>query len=269
MLRPGIFCAAVTALLAGGAVAQDRQSALEELAPTGKLRVAIGVGPAASASWAVKDPTTGEPRGVTVDLGKALAAKLGVPLAFVLYASSGEVIEAAATGAWDVAFTPVDAERKQKVDFAPDYYLSTSTFLVPAGSLIQTIGDVDRPGVRVFGVENTATIRTARRALKNTTVTGTQGAFEILDLLRDGKADAAALGRESLQGLAAQLPGARILEGHFHAAGTAPAVPKGKPAALAYVTEFLEEAKRDGTVRRALDNAGFKNGAVAPAGSRS
>ncbi len=257
------------ALGGDAALAQDKEAALKELAPSGMLRVGIGVGPAASAYWAIKDPATGKPRGVTVDLGTALAEKLGVPVELVVFASSGEVIDAADKNQWDVAFTPVDEERKKRVDFGPDYYLSTSTFLVPAGSKIQSIAEVDRAGVRVIGVENTATIRTARRVLKNTPVVGTRGAFELVDLLRDGKADAAALGRESLQGLAPQVPGSRILDGYFHAAGTAVAVPKGRPAALAYVSAFIEEAKQNGLVRRALDGMGFKDSPVAPAGSRT
>ena len=261
---------AVLALLIGGvAMAQDQAAVLQELAPTGKLRVGIAVGPAASALWATKDAATGQPRGVTVDLGAALARRLGVPVEFVVHKSSGEIIEAASTGAWDVSFTPVDAERKAKVDFGPNYALGESTYMVASGSTIQTIAEVDRPGVRVVGVENTATIRTARRTLKNTSAIGAKSLDEAVEMMRKGEADAIALGRESLASLAPKLPGARILEGYFHATGTAIAVPKNKPAALAYASEFIEAAKADGTVRRAFDDAGMKNAKVAPPGSRS
>jgi polar amino acid transport system substrate-binding protein len=86
--------------------------------------------------------------------------------------------------------------------------------------------------------------------------------------VRAGKVDAAAAGRETLTGIAAQLPGARVLEGAFHREGVAVAVPKNRPAALAYVTEFIEVAKASGVVRRALDDAGFKDAVVAPPASR-
>jgi polar amino acid transport system substrate-binding protein len=250
-------------------MAQDNAAVLRELAPTGKLRVGIAVGPAGSALWATRDPATGEPRGVTVELGRALAQKLGVPAELVVHASSGEIIEAADKGAWDVAFTPVDAERKTKVDFGPNYALGESTYMVRPGSPIQSIAEVDRAGVRVVGVENTATIRTARRTLKNTQAIGATSLDEAVEMMRKGEADAIALGRESLNSLAPKLPGARILDGHFHATGTAIAVPKNKPAALNYVTEFIESAKKDGTVRRAFDSHGMKDSPVAPAGSRS
>ena len=262
--------AATLALLIGGAVmAQEKSAAVTELAPTGKLRVGIAVGPAASALWTIRDPATGRPRGVTVDLGTALAQRLGVPVELVEYKSSGEIIEAAASGGWDVSFTPVDADRKARVDFGPNYALGESTYMVAPGSSIKSIEEVDRPGVRVVGVENTATIRTARRTLKNTAAIGAKSLDEAVEMMRSGKADAIALGRESLASLAPKLPGARILDGHFHATGTAIAVPKNKPAALAYATEFIEAAKADGTVRRAFDAAGMKDAKVAPAGSRS
>src|SRR5688500_14787562 len=95
------FGAAALALLIGGAaMAQDKAAALKELAPTGKLRGGVAVGPAASALWATKDPATGQPRGVTVDLGTALAQRLGVPVELVVHKSSGEIIEAASAGTW-------------------------------------------------------------------------------------------------------------------------------------------------------------------------
>ncbi len=268
-MRRALLGLAVLLFAAGGVSGQERGDVIKELAPTGSLRVAVAVGPAASALWATRDPASGKPRGVTVALGAALAEKLGVPVVFVEHKSSGEIIEAAAGGTWDVGFTPVDDERKAKVEFGPNYALGESTYMVAPGSAIKSIEEVDRAGVRVVGVENTATIRTARRTLKNTEAIGTKGLDEAIDMIRNGKADAVALGRESLESLVDKIPGARVLDGYFHATGTAIAVPKGKAVALRYVSEFIEAAKQDGTVRRALDASGLQKAKIAPAGSRS
>ena len=249
--------------LAACASVPDEQ-ARRELAPTGSLRIAVGVGASPSAFWAIKDPATGAPRGVTVDLGRALAAKLGVPLELVVYANSGEIVAAGPKGEWEVTFVPMDDARRKVLDFGPAYYLSTSTYMVRAGSPIRTIAEVDRPGVRVAGVANTATARSAIASLKQTKLLSFRTGDELVEKMRAGEVDAIALGRESLGGLLPKLPGARILDGHFHAAGTAVAVPKDRPAALAYVREFVERAKTDGTVRAALDRAGFSDLPVAP-----
>lgn len=235
-----------------------------DVAPGGALRVGIGVGPVPSAFWATRDPATGRPRGVTVDLATAMASDLGVPLKLVEYPNSGEVTNAGSRGEWDVAFMPVDEARARMVDFGPAYFLTKSTYLVPAGSSIRTLAEVDRPGVRVAGVEGTTTARSAQRAMKNNTVKTYRTADELFELIRTGQADAIALGRESLAGMQAKLPGSRILDEYFQATGTAVAVPKDRPAALAYVTRFVAKAKTDGTVRRALDAVGLKAAEVAP-----
>lgn len=258
-LFAALVCPLVCALLAACAA-----SPANEVAPAGTLRVGVGVGPVPSAFWATRDPASGEPRGVTVDLARALAKDLGVSLKVVAYANSGEVTNGGPKGEWDVAFMPVDDVRARMVDFGPAYYLTESTYLVAAGSPIRTLADVDRPDVRVAGVEGTTTSRSAQRSLKNNTVRNYRTADELFELMRSGNADAIALGRESLAGMQAKLPGSRILDGHFQATGTAVAVPKGRAAALAYVTAFMEKAKKDGTVRSALDAAGLKGSPVAP-----
>ncbi len=190
-----------------------------KLAPTGRLRVGIAVGDAISAVWTKRDPATGQPRGPTVDLAQIFSERTGLPLVLVEYGSSGEIIEAASSGNWDVSFTPVDEERKVIVDFGPNFALGESTYMVPKGSAIFNLSDVDRPGVRVFGVENTATIRSSRRSLKNTTAVGLASLSEVLEKFRGGQADAIALGKESLLSILPEFPGARILDGNFLACG--------------------------------------------------
>jgi polar amino acid transport system substrate-binding protein len=237
-----------------------------ELTPTGKLRVGVAIGPTIGAGNVAMDAATGKPRGIAVDLGKELADRLGVPVEYVPYPNSGALTEAAGSGAWDVAFLPVDDERKKKVAFGPAHMVLQSTYLVAPGSAIKTHADVDRLGARVAGIENTATTRAAQRSLKTVTIVNVKTADELLQLLRTGQAEAVVQSREALTGLSAKLPGARVLDGSFLNSFVAVAVPRTRPAALAYVTRFIEEAKASGLVRRALDNAGLKSSVVAPAG---
>jgi len=238
-------------------------AALEELAPTGKLRIGVAAAPSRSALFVVKD-ANGEPSGVTVDLGRELARKLGVPVEFVVASNTGELVSATSSGAIDVAFMPVDDERRKKLDFGPAYFVIESTFLARPDSDINSLVDVDRPNIRVIGIANTATIRAAGRWLKNTTITATPSVDEAMEMLHSGRADAFALTHDSLPPLAAGLPGSRILDGTFLRADIAIAVPKGRPNALAYASAFMEDAKRSGIVKRAFDDAGLKGLEVAP-----
>lgn len=263
----GLFLCAMLAACAAP-VAKAPPAALAELASTGKLRAGIAVGSVSSPTWSVRDPATGEPRGVTVDLARELAAQLGVPLQLVPYPNSGELTAGGPRGEWDIGFMPMDAMRAQMVDFGPAYFMVESTYLVPAGSAIMSLPDVDKPGVRVAGIAGTTTARAAARSLKNTRVQEYRTVDELLALLRAGKTNAVALGRDSLVDLAKQLPGARVLPGYYQATGVAIAVPKGRSAALSYVTDFMERAKASGSVRRALDRSGLPDAAVAPPAAR-
>lgn len=258
-----------SAVLLAAFAENDRSSAgptqlqREEISPTGKLRVGVVSAPARSAFFVVQDEG-GEPRGVTVDLGKELARQVGVPVEFFVVSSSGELVDAMSSAALDVAFMPIDAERRHRVDFGPAYFVIESTYLVRAGSDIQSPNDVDHPNVRVVGIADTATIRAAGRSLKNTTIVAVRSVGEATEMLRANTADAFALTHDALPALAAQLPGSRILDGNFLQTGIAIAVPKNRPNALACATGFMEDAKASGIVRRAFDDAGLRELVVAP-----
>jgi len=241
-------------------------AALKELAPTGKLRLAIAVAPSPSAQFAIQDGNTY--RGVAVTLGRALAAKLGVPIEIIPHQASGEIQNSAASNRWDVAFLPVDDERKKFVDFGNAYHLLQSTFLVKSGSRIQSVKDADTKGVGLGGVANTATFRAAKKATPNATHIDFSGVDAAIAAMREGKIEGIALSRESLSGLLGKIAGSRILDDAFLNSSTAVCVPRGKPAALAYVSEFIEEAKASGLVRKALDEMGLKSSQVAPAGMK-
>jgi polar amino acid transport system substrate-binding protein len=236
---------------------------LKQLAPTGKLRGGVVVAPAASAFFTIKDDK-GEVRGVTVDLLRAFADALELPLDLQVFANSGQVTDAVARGACDLAFMPQDAERAKKVDFGPAYYFIASTYLVPAGSTIRSIEEVNRKGVRIVAISNTTTARSARRTAPEASVEEVPSVDLLTEMAGSGEGDAFALSHDSFAGLLPKLPGARVLAGNFQQTGIAVAVPKGRGSALKLASDLIEDAKRSGLVRRALDAAGFPEAVVAP-----
>ena len=247
-------------------MAQPDAAVMRELAPAGKLRVAIAVAPSPSAQFAIKDGNNF--RGVAVTLGTALAKKMGVPAELVPHQASGEIQNSAADNRWDVAFLPVDDERKKFVDFGNAYHLLQSTFLVAPGSKVNTVGEANTAGTGIGGVANTATFRAAKKATPNAAHVEFAGVDAATAAMKEKRIEAIALSRESLSGLVSKIPGSRILDDAFLNSSTAVCVPKGKPAALAYVSAFIEEAKASGLVRRALDEMGLTSSQVAPAGMK-
>jgi polar amino acid transport system substrate-binding protein len=242
---------------------------MNQLAPTGKLRVAIAVAPSPSAQFAIKDEKTGAYRGVAVILGAALAKKLGVPVEYVAHDGSGEIQNSAADNKWDVAFLPVDEERKKFVDFGNAYHLLQSTYLVAPSAKIAAVEAANAAGVRIGGVAGTATFRTSNKTAPKATHVTFEKTDAAVKALQDGQVDALAFSRESLTGLQPKVPGSRILDGGFLNSTTSIAVPKGKPEALRVATEFIEEVKASGLVRKAFDEMGLKSSQVAPAGMKS
>jgi polar amino acid transport system substrate-binding protein len=243
--------------------AQADPPPLAELAPTGTLRVAVAMSNLGGPFWCALG-ADGQPSGVPVDLGRGLAQRLGVPVAFVRYENSGQITDAAATGAWDVTFVPEDAERATKLAFGQIYNAADATYIVRPGSPIQTAADVDQPGVRVAAVANTTTMRGAQRSLHNVTVVGYQSVDQIVALLRSGQIDAFANLRDQLVPLAAQIPGSRVLPGAFQQTKNALALPLGRPAALSYAIAWFAQVKTDGTLRRIFDAHGLANTPIAP-----
>jgi polar amino acid transport system substrate-binding protein len=236
---------------------------LKDLVPTGALRGGVVVAPVASALFAVKDDKGGA-HGVTVDLLRAFAETLKVPLEIKLFSNSGQATDAVESGACDLAFMPRDATREGKVDFGPAYYFISSTYLVPIGSTIRSIDEVNREGVRIVAIANTTTARSAARTAPLASVEEVAGVDLMTARAQKGEGDAFALSHDSFVGMLPQVPGARVLAGQFQQTGIAVAVPKGRPGALRLASRLLEHAKASGLVRRALDAAGFKDAAVAP-----
>lgn len=236
---------------------------LKDLAPTGTLRGGVVVAPAKSMSFATKGDD-GAAQGVPVDLLNGFAAMLGVPLALTEFSNSGQLTDALTEGRIDIGFMPRDAAREARVAFGPSFYLMGSTYLVPAGSQIVTIDEVNRAGIRIVAIANTTTGRSARRTAPLASVEEVSSVDIMTDMAQRGAADAFALSHDSFVGLLPRIPGARVLPGQFQQTGIGVAVPPGRPGALALARQLIEEAKVSGLVRRAFDAAGFPDAAVAP-----
>ena len=231
------------------------------IAPTGKLRVAIAISPAGGAFWSTKTETGGY-AGVPVDLGKEMAAQLGVPVEYIVHQNSGQITDAASKGSWDVTFLPKDPERETKMSFGPIYEVADATYIVKPGSAVTNFATLDQPGVKVAAVNNTTTMRGAMAHLKNAEVKGYQTYDEIFALLRSGEVDAFALSRDQLNAMAKKIPGTRVLDETFKQTTTAVAVPLNHPVALAFATKFMTDAASNGTLREAYDNNGLKDNPI-------
>ena len=231
-----------------------------ELAPTGALRVGIFTGNPVIAN---KNKATGELSGTTVALGKALAGQSGVEFVPVEYTAIAKLVEDAKTGAWDIAVVAYDPARRTILDYAPPHMTVDLTYLVAPGSSIQKVPDADQPGVRIAVARGAATGLLLERTLKQASVVAADNEPAAFDLVREGKAQAYAQNRYMLLGLAQSLPGARVLDDRFAAVELAFALPKGRPAALTYVSAFVEQAKTSGAVERAIESAGLRGVRVA------
>ncbi|HEY6241993.1 MAG TPA: transporter substrate-binding domain-containing protein [Burkholderiales bacterium] len=232
-----------------------------ELAPTGTLRVAVFTG---NPVLGTRDKATGEVSGTTATMGRALAESAGVPANIIEYTAIAKLVEDAKTGAWDIAVVAFDPSRRNVVDFAPPHIVVDLTFLVAPGSQIRRVAEADRPGVSIAAARGAATTLFLQREFKQAEVVQAENEPAAFNLIKDGKAQAYAQNRYMLLGLADNLPGARVLDDRFSAAEMSIALPKGRPAALAYVSEFVEQSKKSGTVQRAIEAAKLRGVSVAP-----
>ena len=241
---------------------QSKDPRVADLVRTGKLRVGIGLG---SPSGAMKNPATGELRGLAVDLGRALAMRIGVDFVAIEYPRPGAILEGVQTNAWDVAFLVVDPERAKEVDFAPPHTQSDFTYLVPAGSSIHKVADADQPGIRIAVPRGDGVDLRLTRLLKKAELVRTDTLSAAVELVRTGGAHARAGPRQAVLAESVKLPGSRVLADGFAVLSSAALVPKGHAGRLAYVSEFIEEAKASGLVKKIIEDAGLRGVQVAPA----
>jgi polar amino acid transport system substrate-binding protein len=258
--------AAVAAVAAGCGVVPTAPSsaAKAELAPSGALRVAVFTRNPVIGN---KDKATGELKGTTVALGRALAGQAGVPATLIEYTAIAKLVEDAKTGAWDIAVVAFDPARRGVLDFAPPHMVVDLTYLVAPGSAIRSVADADKPGVRIGAARGAATTLFLERTLKAARVTPAENEPAVFALLREGKVDAIAQNRFLLLGLAELLPGSRVLDDRFSVAEMTIVLPKGRSAALEFVGAFVGQARKSGLIARAIEGAGLRGVAVAQGGA--
>jgi polar amino acid transport system substrate-binding protein len=232
-----------------------------ELAPTGKLRVGINLG---NFLLTAKDAKTGEARGIAVDLGRELGRRLGVPVEIIGYESPGKLADAVTTGVWDVGFLGAEPQRAHEIAFTAAYVEIEATYLVPSGSPLRAIADVDREGVRIAVPEKSAYELYLTRTLKHAQLVRTQGADNAFKLFVSDKLDALAGLKPRLVKDQDNLPGSRILEGRFTAVQQAIGTPKARAAGAKYLREFVEDIKATGLVARTIEKNGVRGLTVAP-----
>jgi polar amino acid transport system substrate-binding protein len=252
----GTTCGLITAILGlmiSGCASIHTAPTLEvqqALTPTGKLRVGLTVG--------------GPLKGVVFDLGSELARRMGVPFEAVPYPSIGALLDGAKSGQWDVAFAGVDPERAKYLDFTGPHLEIEFGYLVPGGSPISALADVDRPGVRVVVPERGAADIFFSRALKNAVVVRGSGLAGVLEILKAGRADVFAASKPILFETMVRLPASRVLDGRPGSEQQAMAMPKGRNLGAAYARKFIEDAKSEGLVKAAIERAGVRGAVVAP-----
>jgi polar amino acid transport system substrate-binding protein len=207
----------------------------------------------------IKDPATGELRGVSIDLGRSLAASLGVQFEPIGYPNPAALTRSLGKNEWDIAFIGLDPTRAAVVDFSQPYMEVDNSYLVPANSRIRTIADADQPAVRIAVPEGSVPDTYLSRNLKNATLVRVPGGqAPLIDVLMSGRADAYAENAHMLTGATQNLPGSRVLDGRYTAVEHAVALPKGRSAGLTYVRAFIEQAKASGQVNAAIERAGLR-----------
>ena len=231
-----------------------------DLAPTGKLRVGINFG---NPVLARKDPNSGQLGGVAIDLSRELGRRTDLPVELVGFESAGKMVEGLQAAAWDVSFLAVDPGREQEISFTAPYIEIEGTYLVPPGSAIGAIADVDREDNRVGVSSKSAYDLFLTRNLKHAQLVRAPSPEAAFELIVAGKVDVLGGVRQHLAANTGKLPGSRLLDGRFMAIQQALGIPKARQAGLSYLREFIEDVKASGFVARALEKAGVQGVSIA------
>lgn len=260
--------AALAVLLAMMAVTAARAAdtalgeARAQMVPTGKLRAAIGI---FDPALATKDGSTGELAGVTPEIASVLAQRLGVPLQPVVYESATAYAASIGSLKWDISLVGREVSGPGRLDYSAPFMLVENQFLAQPGKVFRDFAEIDRKGVRVGVTIDSPADLILTRKLANAQIfrvlIGTAAAGLTL---RASGADVFAGSVPFLSAVAAEVPGSRFVDQPLGVTAVAIGVAPGRPAALAYVNDFLREAKASGLVRQAIERAGLRGVQIAP-----
>ncbi len=238
------------------------QDVFSQLAPTGVLRAGINLG---NFLLVTGRGASGDPEGVSPDMARAVADRLGVPVRYVPYARPGELADAVGTGAWDIGLIGAEPQREEKIAFTPAYCEIEATYLVPPGSPIASVAEVDRPGVRIAVTARAAYDLWLARNIRHATLVRTDTIDSAFKRFADDRLEALAGLRPRLLADAEALSGSRILDGKFTAVQQAIGTARTNEAGAAFLRDFVEEAKASGLVAGLIERHKVRGLSVAPA----
>jgi polar amino acid transport system substrate-binding protein len=231
-----------------------------ELAPSGKLRAGINFG---NSLLANRD-SEGNPHGIALELARELALRAELPMEMVSYEAAGKMADGVKTGAWDVAFLAVDPARSEQIAFTAPYLEVDTTYLVPVGSPLRSVADVDREETRISISDKSAYDLVLTRTIRRAQLVRAPGPTASVELFFLSNLDALAGLRPLLLELAEQTPGYRVLDGSFTTVRQAAGVPKQRTHAADYVRQFIEDIKTSGLVAEIIKKSGVRGVSVAP-----
>jgi polar amino acid transport system substrate-binding protein len=253
------LAAAMTIAVSTSTVA-PAQNEREILAPAGTLR--IGVYPGSPLSM-VQEAKTGETHGLSVDLGKALAKQLDIPIALIQFQRIADVLEAMKAGTVDVTVSNATPARAQDVAFSQTLLSIELGYLVPAASPVATIADVDKSGIRVGVTQGSTSEHALPKLLPNATVVPAQNLKVAIEMFSRRELDAFATNKPILFEMSDQMPGAKVLDGRWGVEHVAVAIPKGREGGLEYLRRFVTDVQSSGLLAQAVERAGLRGSAKA------
>jgi len=230
-----------------------QQEVASELAPTGVLRAAINMGNFLLVTG--KSPS-GDPEGVSPDMAREIATRLGVPVKYVPYARPGELADDAEKGLWDIGLIGAEPQRAAVISFTAAYCEIEATYLVPAGSPIRSVTEVDQPGKRIAVTARSAYGLWLENNVKRAELLQFDSADAAIKAFTDQKMDAYAGLRPGLLPVIEKLPGSRMLDGQFTAVQQAIGTPKKNTAAFSFLRDFVEESKQNGLIASLIERHG-------------
>ena len=225
-----------------------------QLAPMGVLRAGINMN---NFLLVVDKTPSGDPIGPSPSVAVAVADTLGVPLELVPFDTPSAVAAAAGTGAWDIGNIGAEPQRAEVMDFTAAYAEIEATYLVPAGSSIQSVDEVDRPRNRISVSKGSAYGLWLENNVKQAELSVVEGSGAF-DLFVSEKMDAYAGLHPGLGSQADKLPGSRILDGQFTAVQQAVGINKGNEAAYTWIRTFVEELKASGVIAGFIEQFGVQ-----------